>query len=391
MTTDLPRLHKAIEDGMASGLHIGAVVHVRRAGEVVADFAVGAASLDPSSALRPDQKILWLSAGKPLTALAIGILSDRGQLRFQDPICEYIPDFAQHGKDAITIRHVLMQAHAYKPPRIDWPRLSRERIIEAICGAEMIRNGKPGEFAAYDPQTGWYLLSEIVARITGSPNHVFVKEELLAPLGCEDASIGMSADEWSAERDAGQLVPLYDTTQSARERTNLLKAAPGDTAGGTDAVMPRPWVGDDATRAEAHNPGGGSLGPARDLASIYQCLLNGGRAPDGTVILRESTVEEMTSRLRTGLKDHSFGQVVDWGLGFLVNSTRYGALANPYGYGKHASDATFGHGGMQSSAGFADPENQLCGAIIFNGLPGEPKHQKRIDTAMTALYEDLAL
>jgi CubicO group peptidase (beta-lactamase class C family) len=99
----------------------------------------------------------------------------------------------------------------------------------------------------------------------------------------------------------------------------------------------------------------------------------------------------MTSRQRTGLKDNSFGQVIDWGLGFLINSARYGAAAIPYGYGRHASDGTFGHGGMQSSSGFADPENKLAVAIIFNGLPGEPKHQKRIHDAATALYEDLGL
>lgn len=75
----------------------------------------------------------------------------------------------------------------------------------------------------------------------------------------------------------------------------------------------------------------------------------------------------------------------------MINSAKYGALANPYGYGKHASEETFGHGGMQSSGGFADPRHGLCGAIIFNGLPGEPKHQRRIDGAMTALYEDLGL
>lgn len=389
MTTDFPRLKDAIENGMAIGQHLGAVIHLRRAGEIVADFAIGDASLDPQTPLKTEQKLLWLSAGKPLTALAIGILSDRGQLRFHDPVCAYIPDFAQNGKEKITIRHVLMQAHSYKPPRIDWPRQPREKVIETICAAEMFRGGTPGEFAAYDPQTGWYLLSEIVARITRSSNHVFVKEELLAPLGCEEASIGMSAGEWTAEQDAGNLVRLYDTTQSARENTNLLELEDASASG--DAVLPRPWVGDDANRAEAHNPGGGALGPARDLAAVYQCLLDDGRTPDGTVILRDSTVKEMTTRQRIGLKDHTFKQVIDWGLGFLVNSARYGALALPYGYGRHASDDTFGHGGMQSSTGFADPDNQLCGAIIFNGLPGEPKHQKRIDTAMTALYEDLGI
>jgi CubicO group peptidase (beta-lactamase class C family) len=124
---------------------------------------------------------------------------------------------------------------------------------------------------------------------------------------------------------------------------------------------------------------------------VYQCLLDGGAAPNGQQIIRRETVAEMTSRQRVGLKDHSFGQVVDWGLGFLINSRPYGALADPYGYGRHASDETFGHGGMQSSAGFCDAENGLAGAIIFNGLPGEPKHQKRINDVMTALYEDMGI
>jgi CubicO group peptidase (beta-lactamase class C family) len=398
MSLDFENTRALIEAGMASGLHIGAVVHVRRRGEILADFAMGRASIHPSAPLSPDQKLLWLSAGKPLTALAIGILQDRGRLRFDDRVCEYIPDFAQNGKEPVTIRHILMQAHAFKPPRTDWPRAPRESVIQAICAAPVIRGAEPGQFAAYDPQSGWYILSEIVARITGTPNHVFVKSELFEPLGCDTASIGLEADEWTAERDAGRLTVLHDTTQSARDRTdlrtdpqvdNLSEIAASPAADVSPQSLPHPWAGDDAQRAAAHNPGGGAVGRASDLAAIYQCLLDGGKAPVGQQILRESTVAEMTSRLRVGLKDHSFGQVVDWGLGFLINSARYGALANPYGYGKHASDATFGHGGMQSSAGLADPENQLVAVIIFNGLPGEPKHQKRINDTLTALYEDL--
>lgn len=393
MSQCFPKLVTRLNEGMAAGLHIGAVVYVQHDGAAVADFAIGRAALTGHQPQRTHQKMLWLSAGKPLTALAVGLLRDNGALDFDAPVASIIPEFAQNGKDGITIRHLLMQAHGYKPPRTDWPRQPRERVIETICEAPLVRGAAPGQFAAYDPQSGWYLLSEIVARVSGVPNHIFVKKELLDPLHCASASIGLDPDVWRREREAGELAVLHDTTHSARERLDLREEALPDLPPGErpPAPVPNPWPGDDGQRAGVHNPGGGALGHPRDLARIYQCLLDEGATPDSRALLQPATVHEMTSRQRKGLKDHTFKQVVDWGLGFLVNSGRYGAGPHPYGYGQHASDATFGHGGMQSSAGFADPENRLCGTIIFNGLPGEPRHDKRIDDAMTALYEDLGI
>lgn len=395
---NFPKLTRAIKDGMARGQHIGAVVHVRRDGEAMADFALGAACLEPGGKLEPGHKMLLLSAGKPLTALAVGILVDRGRVALDSPVAEFIPDFASNGKDDITVRHVLTHTHAYKPPRLDWPRKSRDEIIALICDAEPIPDTMPGEYAAYDAQSGWYLLSEIVERVTGLANDEFVKTELLEPLGCTGISIGMSAGTWTAARDSGDLAVLHDTTGSAREQIDLRDSVEAVRSGAEEipnvesgSQWPHPWAGDDAQRAEARNPGGGAVGTAQDLAKIYEFLLNGGRVGGNTWLLRQETVREMTARQREGLKDHTFGQVIDWGYGFLINSARYGALANPYGYGRHASDDTFGHGGMQSSAGFADPGHGIAGAIIFNGLPGEPKHVRRINDAMTALYEDLGL
>lgn len=386
MKSIFPELVKSIEAGMAVGLHLGTVVHVRRRGEVLANFAVGVSGTDPVTPLRADQRLLWLSAGKPLTAMAVGILSDRGRVSFDAPVCDFIDDFARHGKDGVTVRHLLSHTHAYRPPRLDWSRLSRAQIIEQVCDARPIEGETPGQYAAYDPQTGWYLLSEIVERVTGQALHDFVRVEVLEPLGCVKASIGMDADEWTAARTSGDMAVLHDTTATARERADLMAA--GESAA---TVGPPVWKGDDAERAAARNPGGGAIGTAGELASIYQCLLDGGKTQEGVSLLRRSTVEEMTERQRIGLKDHAFGQIVDWGLGFLINSRRYGATVDAYGYGEYASDGTFGHGGMQSSSAYADPEHGLAVAIIFNSLPGEPKHQRRVYEVNSALYRDLGL
>ena len=79
----------------------------------------------------------------------------------------------------------------------------------------------------------------------------------------------------------------------------------------------------------------------------------------GRRVLLPQTVEAFTSPHRIGMLDVTFKHVLDWGLGFIVNSNQYGAETVPYGYGHHASPRTFGHSGYRSSTGFADPEHGL--------------------------------
>ena len=99
----------------------------------------------------------------------------------------------------------------------------------------------------------------------------------------------------------------------------------------------------------------------------------------------------MTARHRVGMYDQTFRHVVDFGLGFIVNSAMYGVDTVPYGYGPHASPRAFGHSGAQSSVGMADPEHGLVIAVAFNGMPGEARHHARIREVLAAIYEDLGL
>src|SRR5438105_13794575 len=80
----LPRTLAAIERGMRQGLHIGAQLYVSLRGEVIADVAIGEAKR--GVAMRPDTLMLWLSAGKPITAVAIGQLRERGLLDWDDRV-----------------------------------------------------------------------------------------------------------------------------------------------------------------------------------------------------------------------------------------------------------------------------------------------------------------
>jgi CubicO group peptidase (beta-lactamase class C family) len=90
------------------------------------------------------------------------------------------------------------------------------------------------------------------------------------------------------------------------------------------------------------------------------------------------------------MKDETFGAVIDWGLGPMVNSIQYTGKPAPYGYGDHASPDAFGHGGQQSSVVFADPGYGLSVVFAANGRPGEPNNHRRTQPVLTALYEDLS-
>jgi CubicO group peptidase (beta-lactamase class C family) len=119
-------------------------------------------------------------------------------------------------------------------------------------------------------------------------------------------------------------------------------------------------------------------------------LLNGGEL-NGVRLLTPQSVNLFTTARRVGMYDETFRHKIDWGLGFLICSKKYGYKALPYSFGPHASDRAFGHNGFQSSTAFADPEYGLVIAIAPNGTPGEPAHDKRLRHVLGAVYEDLGI
>jgi CubicO group peptidase (beta-lactamase class C family) len=119
---------------------------------------------------------------------------------------------------------------------------------------------------------------------------------------------------------------------------------------------------------------------------------NGTDGTPGARILGPESVEDMTRRHRAGKFDVSFGHVIDFGLGLIINSSdATGEEGAPYGYGPYASASTFGHSGARSSSAFCDPQRGLVVAWACNGMPTEATHQRRQRCLNAALYEDLGL
>jgi len=368
----LPRTREAILAGVRAGLHLGAQLYVSRRGEVIADGAAGDSR--PGQPLRRDHLMLWLSSAKPVAAVAIAQLWERGLLELDDPVARHVPEFAAHGKGAITLRHLLTHTAGIRLLNVGWPQDSWDAIIARIAAMRPEPRWVPGRKAGYHHASSWFLLGEVVRRLDGRPFSGYVRAEIFEPLGMLDCWIGMPVERYRELREQDRLCPVYDT-----------EGPPGDA--------PRPQGWDSEAWCTGTHPGGNGYGPISQLGRFYEMLLARGRAPGaaaGRRILSPQAVEAATARHRAGMLDHTFQHVLDWGLGFIVNSRQYGA-AVPYGYGDHASPRTFGHSGYRSSTGFADPEQGLAVALAFNGTPSDEAHERRIRTVLDALYLDLGL
>jgi len=361
----LPGTRKAIADGISEGLQLGAQLFVSLAGETVVDAALGESR--PGVPLRKDDLMLWLSSTKPITAMAVALLWERGLLDLDDPVTRFLPEFGAHGKDRITLRHLLTHTAGIRMLDLGFPDRPWEEIVARIAAMRPEPRWQPGHKAGYHLASSWFILGEVIARLSARPFSSFVRQEVLEPLGMLDSWIGMPSERFAAYAAAGRIAPLWRTEQ-----------APEAGEGTGEA-----WT----TRS---HPGGNGRGPVRELGRFYETLLARGRR-EATPVWTPQTVEAMTARHRVGMLDHTFQHRLDWGLGFILNSNEYGADTVPYGYGHRSSPRTFGHSGYRSSVGFADPEQGLVVALTFNGTPSNDAHERRIRRVLDCVYDDLGI
>lgn len=353
-----------IERGISAGLHFGVQLAVSCKGEMLTEEALGQNA--PFEPLETDHRMLWLSACKPVAAVAVGILMDRGILDLDRPVADWIPDFAMKNKGGITVRHLLTHTAGFRGATLGWVPRPWEEAIGVLCATKPEPHWVPGEQAGYHVDSAWYMLGELVRVISGSHYRDFVREEIFLPLGMDSCWIGMPEEAFAAVQD--RIALMYDTSGDA------------------------PQISEDLSRPEsvmACRPGGSGRGTAGDFLKFYEAMRRMTSGEAG--ILSTETARLLVQPHRVGMFDRTFRQTMDWGLGFMLQSDAYAPGEVPYQFGSFASRLAFGHCGNQSTAAFCDPAVDLCAVVLCNGMPGEEAHQARMRGILNALYGDLGL
>lgn len=354
------RVWTAVENLYRSGIHPAIQLCVRHRGGVLIDRAIGHARGngpdDPPDAEKipatPTTPFTIFSAAKAVTAMAVHFLDERNLIRLDDPVCEYIPEFAVHTKQWITIRHVLI--HRAGLPNLPPEAMNLDHlddpggIVRILCEAE--QTWRPGRQLAYHAFTGGFILGELVQRVTGKTIRALLDDEIRRPLGLRWLGYGVRPEE------VGRVAVNYFTGPTPLPPlSTVLQRALG--VGFREATA----IANDPRFLTAIIPAANIVATANELSCFYQLLLDGGTL-DGVRIFDPRTIRRATSEQSYLEFDFTLGLPFRYGMGFMLG----GRWFSPYG---PDTQYAFGHLGFTNIVGWADPERQVAATLMTSGKP----------------------
>ena len=339
--TRLQEIDAVVNQAIAERKTPGAVVLVGRGDTTVFSKAYGHRALVPQSEpMTLDTVFDMASLTKVVaTTTAVMMLVERGQIRLNDTVASFIPEFGKYGKARVTVRDLMTHTSGLRPDLdLGEPWVGAPTAIR-LASEEVLTTPAPHPFVYSD--INYELLGEIVARVSKMPLDQFVHDRIFAPLGMWDTMFKPPA-----------------SLQARIAPTEMCKAAdaPCSLAGEQPGVnvMLRGIVHDPTSRRMGGVAGhAGLFSTAANLAIFCRMLLDGG-AVGGTRILSPLTVSRMTAPASP------VGELNVRGLGWDLDSA-YSANR-----GELMPLGSFGHTGFTGTSLWIDPATRLFIVFLAN-------------------------
>lgn len=351
-------VQREFELNFAKRDEVGAAVAVWVDGQLVVDLWGGQADSDHRRPWQRTTLASVFSGSKGLTSTCVHLLADRGEIELDAPVAKYWPEFAQAGKDSITVAMVLGHRSGVLGPRrpIPWPDTTDwNAVCAALAAAEPWWT--PGTAQGYHMVSFGFILGEVVRRVTGRTLGQYLRTEIAEPIGA-DVHIGLPRAEHHrcAEMIAKPRACAVLADAAAPPAPASLAEHP--MAGLSVAVG---FIPDDelasnditAWRA-AEFPGTNAHVSALGMATFYNALAQ-------EKLLSRQHMERVRMSQGGFDADVVLGpRVADhgWGLGYMLNQRR---VAGP-------NQAIFGHGGSGGSFAFVDLEHRIGYAYVMNNF-----------------------
>ncbi|NNH68808.1 beta-lactamase family protein [Nocardia uniformis] len=352
-----PRDIEAIWESVRAWYRMGTTpaiqVCLRRDGKIVLNRAIGHgwgnAPKDgpevPKRLVSTETPFCGFSTAKGVSAALMFLLIERGAFALDDPVYQYIPEFAAHGKERITVGHVL--SHSAGVPFITPPYRGAELVVDeelaARALADLVPSWRPGRFRVYHALTSGLIQRLLVQRATGKPMRQHLREQVLDPLDFRWTNFGVRPE------DVDQVVPSMKVGPGPSRIWRHLagRALGGGLSGPTSAADERAFL-------TAELPSGNLVTTAYELSRFYEILTRGGEL-DGVRIMRPET-------LRTAVRP------ARWipGAAGRVSTAGYELGGRRSKFGRN-TETHFGRSGLTTQYGWADPARGLSGAILTSG------------------------
>lgn len=207
----------------------GVSVAISIDGELAFEGWAGRADIAQGVDIGSDTRFEIASISKQFTAFAIMLLVKEGKLSLDQQVGEIIPEFTGPA-GPVTIRHLLSHTGGLREVnsllgltgQSDASPITQARALDLIL-RQHGANFAPGARYEYS-NTGYQLLAEIVARVSGQPFAEFMQTRIFAPLGMEDTQVRTDPDAIIARLAQG-----YRPTANGFARVHLVAATFGST------------------------------------------------------------------------------------------------------------------------------------------------------------------
>ena len=343
-----------------TGLYPALALCIRRRGQVIFDRSLGHtrgnAPFDPVDAHRvtasPRTLFNLFSASKMVTAMLVHLCDQRGLVHLDDPVAHYLPEFGQHGKDRISLRHVLTHRAGipHIPPQFaDVGLLERPQEILALLSRQKPR-WRAGHRLAYHALTGGFVLGAVVERVMGKPLRQVMRDEILGPLGFDAFDFGVPP-----ARLGEVAVNAFTGPPVLPPMSQLLKRVLSVEF--VEAVR----VSNDPRFLTSVVPAGNIVSTANEASRFMQLLLDGGTL-DGYRVFETRTIERAIAEQTYFELDLTIGVPIRYSMGFMLG----GRIASLYGL---RTQRAFGHVGFTNVFVYADPSRDVAVALMTSGKP----------------------
>ena len=364
-------VREAFAANFTSGREVGASFAASVDGRLVVDLWGGHADAARTRPWERETIVNVWSVTKAMTALSAHLLVDRGLLDVNAPVAEYWPEFAQAGKGAIPVRHLL--AHQAGLAAIRAP-LPRDAFYDWSCMTTALAAEapwwEPGSASGYHALTFGFLVGEIVRRITGRTLGTFLRDEVTRPLGA-DFHIGLPESEDG--RVAEMIPPTASEAAAAGPQAQI------DPESMLGKLMRNPLVtppmANQLAWRRAEVPAANGHGNARSVVRVLSALACGGTL-DGERVMGAETIARAIEPQWSG-RDLVLNIPMRWALGFMRSSSVLSLGPNP---------RAFGHGGWGGSLGIADPDGRVAWAYVMNKMSPGTTGDWRAAGMLAALY-----
>lgn len=329
-------LQRFIDSGDITG---GSLI-IRNKDEVLLDFSVGYA--DNVRTRKVDENTIYRLASmtKPITAIAIMMLIERGLLNLNDKMTKFLPTYAKHPQCAkIVISHLLSHCSGLGQDMAgmfaaeDMSSLDDRLQDRVDRWADLQPDFAPGEKTGYSPCVAFDILGRIVEILSDMELNQFLSKELFEPLEIKD--IGFTLNEEQKTRLS--VITHHD-----------IRLPPGMRMPNFDVV--------DASFNNYFSGSAGLYGSRKAYDSIVRLLTNEGIV-EGTRLLKPATIQAM--RTENPVCEWEMDKGQRWGLGMCV-------FGGPTISNIMVAPGSYGWSGAFGTHFFIDPSAQMSVLLMLN-------------------------